>query len=140
MTWQEDLPSVRLSTLGDRAAHPLSFEGGKDLSLAVLDAPSIWHREALKPDYLERDIAIGWKPPFPALWLTQLYEDEVKTTFEFRTAGRRTRGAAASGPTPTPPGSPAARTMLSLGQEHPAAGRVRHLLPRAHPTTRRPSV
>jgi hypothetical protein len=57
---------------------------GKPVYLAILDAPGIWHREELKPSYLERDIAIDWRKPFPAKWITQLYEDGVKTTYYFQ--------------------------------------------------------
>jgi len=57
---------------------------GKSIYLAMLSAPGIWHKEELKPSYLEKDVAIKWKRPFPAKWITQLYEAEVKTTFRFR--------------------------------------------------------
>ena len=49
-----------------------------------MGAPGIWHREELKPSYLEKDTAIHWKRPFPAKWKTQLTEAGVKTTFTFR--------------------------------------------------------
>ena len=88
MTWQEEMPSVRLELssggAGQKSIGAVSFVGGKGISLAVLDAPGIWHREKLGPSFLERDVALQWRPPFPAVWLTQLYEDELKTTFEFR--------------------------------------------------------
>ncbi|MFB3882749.1 MAG: hypothetical protein ACE149_15900 [Armatimonadota bacterium] len=89
MTWQEGLPEVRLDLTpgvraGERGIEAVSLLGGKGVSLAVLGAPGIWHRERLDSSFLERDVAIRWQPPFPATWLTQLYEDEVKTTFEFR--------------------------------------------------------
>jgi hypothetical protein len=88
MTWQEEMPSVRLELssggAGQKSIGAVSFVGGKGISLAVLDAPGIWHREKLGPSFLERDVALHWRPPFPAVWLTQLYEDELKTTFEFR--------------------------------------------------------
>ena len=57
---------------------------GKSTYLAILSAPGIWHKEELMPSYLERDVAISWKRPFPAKWVTQLYENGVKTTFKFR--------------------------------------------------------
>jgi hypothetical protein len=49
-----------------------------------LDAPGIWHKEGLKPSYLERDVVINWKRPFLAKWITQLTEAGVKTTFTFK--------------------------------------------------------
>lgn len=63
MTWQDDIPSVHLlTTPGAPGATGLSFEGGKGVFLAVLEASGIWHREQLTPDYLERDVALSWKP------------------------------------------------------------------------------
>ena len=57
---------------------------GKSIYLALLDAPGIWHKEQLKPTYLEKDVVINWKRPFPAKWITQLNEAGVKTTFTFK--------------------------------------------------------
>jgi hypothetical protein len=60
---------------------------GADLDLAVLAAPAIWHIEKLEPGYLERDIAIEWKRPFPATYKTQLLlrgETTIPRTFVFR--------------------------------------------------------
>lgn len=56
---------------------------GRSIYLAILDAPGIWHKEELKPSYLEKDVAINWEKPFPAKWITQLNEAGVKTTFRF---------------------------------------------------------
>jgi hypothetical protein len=52
--------------------------------LAALTAPGIWHKEVLTPDYLEKEVRIQWKRPFPARWKTQLYEEDLRTTFVFR--------------------------------------------------------
>ncbi|MCP4258456.1 MAG: hypothetical protein GY774_13295 [Planctomycetes bacterium] len=57
---------------------------GKSIYLALLGAPGIWHKEELKPAYLERDVVIDWKKPFSAKWITQLTEAGVKTTFTFK--------------------------------------------------------
>ena len=57
---------------------------GKSIYLTLLDAPGIWHKEELKPSYLEKDVAVNWKRPFPAKWKTQLLEAGVKTTYKFR--------------------------------------------------------
>jgi len=67
-----------------RLIESVDFEtDGESIYLAILDATGIWHKEELKPSYLEKDVAISWKKPFPAKWITQLYEDGVKTTFTF---------------------------------------------------------
>ena len=120
MTWQEAMPSVRLelssASPGQRSIEAVSFVGGKGLSLAMVDAPGIWHRERLHPSFLERDVAIQWRPPFPAVWLTQLYEDEVKTTFEFRhDRDEHWRGGIGSYTFPT--WFSDGKTMLSLGKQ-----------------------
>src|SRR5438093_782506 len=67
---------------GKRLIDSIDFDNdGQGLYLAALGAPGIWHREELKPAYLEKDVAINWKRPFPAKWKTQLSEAGVKTTF-----------------------------------------------------------
>ncbi len=60
------------------------YNDGKSIYLALLDAPGIWHKEDLKPSYLEKDVVINWKKPFSAGWKTQLLEAGVKTTYKFR--------------------------------------------------------
>ena len=56
----------------------------KSIYLALLNAPGIWHKENLKPSYLEKDVVIDWKRPYPAKWITQLIEAGVNTTFTFK--------------------------------------------------------
>jgi len=126
VTWQEGIPSVRITlSASGRAKAGMSavtFLGGKGLSLAVLDAPGIWHRASLEASaFLERDRAIRWKPPFPAVWLTQLYEDEVKTTFEFR-HGRERVWRGGVGHYTYPAWFSGEKTMLSLGKKIPPEG------------------
>ncbi|MFC1717733.1 hypothetical protein ACFL6S_28995 [Candidatus Poribacteria bacterium] len=85
VTWPDGNQKVRLTRKDENLFGAIDFENdGKNLSLAILDAPGIWHREVLKRSYLEKNIAIEWKRPFPAKWITQLYEDGVKTTYTFR--------------------------------------------------------
>jgi len=63
----------------------------KDIYLALLEATGIWHKEPLKPNFLESDIPINnWKRPFPAKWITELYEDGVKTTYTFKESEPKT--------------------------------------------------
>ncbi len=89
ITWPEGKQQMRL-VLGNKEQEPRLIESidfdndGKSIYLALLEAPGIWHKEELKPSYLEKDIASGWKRPFPAKWITQLSEVGVKTTFTFR--------------------------------------------------------
>ena len=81
---------------GTRLIESIDFDNrGQSIYLAVLDAPGIWHREELKPSYLEKDVTVQWKRPFPAEWMTQLDEGGVKATFAFRqTKGQIWRAAA----------------------------------------------
>lgn len=54
---------------------------GKSIYLGILAAAGIWHKEELLPSFLEKDVEINWKRPFPAEWKTQLLETGVKTTY-----------------------------------------------------------
>jgi len=89
ITWPEGKQEISLVTDNKKGKGHL-FESidfknaGKSIYLAILDAPGIWHKEALKSSYLEKDVAIDWLRPFPAKWVTQLKEDDVKTTFRFQ--------------------------------------------------------
>jgi len=89
MTWPEGKQQMRLvagkTEQGQGLFESVDFDNdGKSVYLAVLEAPGIWHREELKRSYLEKDVAVNWKRPFSAKWITQLDEAGVKTTFGFR--------------------------------------------------------
>jgi hypothetical protein len=89
MTWPKGKQQLKLrlgsGPEGARVIESVDFDNdGQSLYLAALSAPGIWHREELKPTYLEKDVAMGWKKPFAAKWKTQLSEAGVKTTFAFR--------------------------------------------------------
>jgi len=88
ITWPEGKQEMTLildnKEQGSRLIESVDFENdAKSIYLALLDAPGIWHKEELKSSYLEKDVAINWKRPFPAKWITQLHEAGVKTTFRF---------------------------------------------------------
>ncbi|MBN1506400.1 MAG: hypothetical protein JW955_06120 [Sedimentisphaerales bacterium] len=91
MTWPPGKQQMRLN-LGDnehgtRIIESIDFDNdGQSVYVAVLEAPGIWHREELKPSYLEKDVTLAWKRPFPAEWVTQLDEGGVKADFAFRQA------------------------------------------------------
>jgi len=89
VTWPEGKQQMKL--LPDKKEQEAGlFESvdfdndSQSIYLALLEAPGIWHKEELKPSYLEKDVAINWKRPFPAKWITQLHEAGVKTTFALR--------------------------------------------------------
>ena len=89
MTWSKGKQQMRLNLgnngQGTRLIESIDFDNdGQSLYLALLEAPGIWHREELKPSYLEKDVTIQWKRPFPAEWTTQLDEGGVKASFAFR--------------------------------------------------------
>jgi len=89
ITWPTGKQQMRLVLDNEqrqpRLVESIDFDNdGKNIYLAILDAPGIWHKEELKASYLEKDVAINWKRPFPAKWITQLYEADVRTTFTFR--------------------------------------------------------
>jgi len=89
VTWPKGKQQMQLRLSGEgqgrRLIDSIDFDNdGQSIYLAALEAPGIWHREELKPSYLEKDAAINWKRPFPAKWVTQLDEAGVKATFTFR--------------------------------------------------------
>jgi hypothetical protein len=89
MTWPKGKQQLKLRLGSDaqnrRVIESVDFDNdGQSIYLAALSAPGIWHREELKPAYLEKDVALTWKRPFAARWKTQLSEGGVRTTFAFR--------------------------------------------------------
>jgi hypothetical protein len=91
MTWPKGKQQLKLNLADDpqgrRVIESLDLDNdGQSIYLAALSAPGIWHREELKPTYLEKDVALTWKKPFAARWKTQLTEAGVRTTFAFREA------------------------------------------------------
>ncbi len=89
MTWPKGKQQLKLrpanASQGQGGFESIDFDNdGQSFYLAPLSATGIWHREELKPTYLEKDVALTWKRPFAAKWKTQLSEAEVRTTFAFR--------------------------------------------------------
>ena len=89
MTWPRGKQQLNLRLAngpqGKRAIESIDFDNdGQSFYVAALSAPGIWHREQLKPAFLEKDVALTWKKPFAAKWKTQLSEAGVKTAFAFR--------------------------------------------------------
>ncbi len=99
VTWPTGTQKVTLTMERDGQKQGLfeaiDFEhSGKGLYLALISAPGIWHKEALQRTYLEKDIAVNWKRPFPAKWKTQLLEGKTMTTFVFKESKQKIwRGA-----------------------------------------------
>ncbi len=90
MTWPKGKQQMRLG-LGQagqgRLIESVEFDhDGQNAYLALLEAPGIWHRETLGVPYLEKEVASQWKKPFPARWVTSLWEGDVRTTYTFREA------------------------------------------------------
>lgn len=89
MTWPKGKQQVKLNfgdnPQGNRLIESIDFDNdGQSFYLAALRAPGLWHREALDPSYLEKEVVIKWKRPFSAKWTTQLSEAGVPTAFTFR--------------------------------------------------------
>jgi hypothetical protein len=99
LTWPKGKQRMSLCCGDGQAQNTISsvdFDtDGHSFYLAALSAPGIWHKEILTSDFLEKDVKIQWKRPFPARWKTQSYEEQVKTTYAFRLfKGQIWRGAA----------------------------------------------
>jgi hypothetical protein len=91
MTWPKGKQQMHLklgsAQEGKRPIESVELENdGQSIYLATLAMPGIWHREGLSSSFLERDVELQWKRPFPARWQTQLWEGNVRTTYKFRDA------------------------------------------------------
>jgi hypothetical protein len=91
ITWPKGKQQMRLglSKQGQdgRLIESIDFDNdGQSVYLALVEAPGIWHREVLGSSYLEKDVTSQWKKPFPAKWVTQLLEGDVRTMYTFREA------------------------------------------------------
>jgi hypothetical protein len=127
VTWpgrkQEVTPVLKRSKGEGRVFESVQVEnGGERIHLAVLDGAGIWHREELKSSYLEKDIAIDWRRPFPAKWKTQLDEDGVKTTYGFRDSRRKEFWRGGVGTYTYPVWFSGERAFYHLGKKVPPKG------------------
>ena len=106
MTWPKGKQALSLNL--NEKDNVKSFDScdfandGQPLFLAILTSPGIWHREELTSAFLEKDVPLSWKRPFPAHWKTQLDEAGVTTTFAFHESkGQIWRGVPGSYSYPT---------------------------------------
>ena len=129
VTWPVGRQRVRLTPNKDqgepRLIESVDIENdGKSVFLAVLSVQAIWHEEVLKASYLERDVSIGWKRPFPAKWATQLLEDGVKTTYTFRQARPEKFWRGGVGFYPYPVWFQGETALFRLGKKVPPKGKA----------------
>lgn len=125
VTWPKGRQQVQLGlggTADQRRIESLDIQAdGQSFFLASLAAPGIWHREELKAGFLEKDVALAWKRPFPAKWKTQLSEAGVRTSYAFRqTKGTVWRGV--PGSYDFPAWFEGETAMLRLGKKVPPKG------------------
>ena len=59
---------VRLPGPQQRAACEMDCQKGKSTWVAVLEHPGIWHARDVKKVEMGRDIALDWRPGYPARW------------------------------------------------------------------------
>lgn len=123
--WPKGRQQVQLGLGGPadkRSIESLDLHGdGQSFFVASLSAPGIWHREQLKPGFLEKDVTLAWKRPFAAKWKTQLFEGGTRATYAFRAAkGTVWRGVPGSYDYPAWFDGDAA--ILRLGKKVPPKG------------------
>jgi len=89
----EQVVSLNLKEIsGERIIDGLSLEfAKKSFYLTLLEHPDLWHAEALKDTYLETDTAIGWKRPFPALWIGRFFIESEGIHFPFYFQSEKTK-------------------------------------------------
>lgn len=83
------LASIASDANGRPSIHAVQIPASvRSLFVGASIAPGVWHREPLRPDYLEKEVTSKWSRPYPAKWTTQLLEGGVKTSFGFKEARR----------------------------------------------------
>jgi hypothetical protein len=125
VTWPKGRQQMKLAlskSRENRLIESLDFDNdSKNIYLALLNAPGIWHKEELKPTYLEKDVAVNWKRPFRAKWITQLVEADVKTTFTFKES-KETIWRGVTGRYNFPVWFSGGKTFYRLGKKIPPKG------------------
>jgi hypothetical protein len=75
--WKSDVQAVSLGLSGageNRLIDSLSITTGSNgFSLSFVEHAGLWHREALKEDWLGEYTPIGWERPFPARWMSHFF-------------------------------------------------------------------
>jgi hypothetical protein len=96
----------------------------------MLVAPGIWHPVDLDSAFLEKDVGIDWKRPFPAVWKTQvveaatLYQGGVETAYRFSNGKTKTWRAGSGGHPIYPVWFQGDQAFFHLGKMFPPTGRV----------------
>lgn len=101
--WESDSQAVSLGLVGEgenRLIDSFNIATAKaGFSLSLVEHTNLWHREALKEEWLGDYVPVAWERPFPARWMGQFFvTPATKATFRepcmdysFPIAGARTR-------------------------------------------------
>jgi len=96
----------------------------KSVYLTVLSAPGIWHKQELLDSYLEKEVELPWKRPFPAKWKTHLLErGEVETAYAFQ-SGKQSFWRAGLGSPTYPAWFEGDKAFLRFSKQFPPVGRA----------------
>ncbi len=75
--WESDTQAVSMGLAGEgenRLIDSLTIDTAKaGFSLSFVEHANIWHREALKEEWLGDYVPIAWERPFPARWMCQFF-------------------------------------------------------------------
>ena len=101
--WESDTQAVSLGLTGEgdnRLIDSVTIATATaGFHLSLVEHTNLWHREALKEEWLGDYAPIGWERPFPARWMAQFFvTPATRATFRepcmdysFPIAGARTR-------------------------------------------------
>jgi len=95
--WQSNQQNADVLLAGEgreRAVSGVEIEcmKGKSIWVAFLEGPRLWHSRRFSDEDKKRDIALAWKPPFPAKWRVSLVrEDGVADSWQFGQEGKARR-------------------------------------------------
>ncbi len=101
--WDSDAQAVSLGVSGEgenRMFDSISIATDKGgFAISFVEHPGIWHKEALKEEWLNQYVPVEWKPPFPARWMGEFfvttgrrpYFNDPYLQYSFPMAGAKTR-------------------------------------------------
>lgn len=83
--WPGETQAAMVPPAETAALLEMPLAGTGEIHAVLLAANGIWHQVEIPADRLgSEEIALDWKPPFPAAWRTQLSWSGIETVFLFR--------------------------------------------------------
>lgn len=90
VSWPSDSQSLKAFVANKESINSfneltLGLSGNTSIFLKIIAQEGVWHKQAVLPSYLEKDVKIDWIRPFNSKWKTKIPEiDEIESDFGFK--------------------------------------------------------